>query len=108
MRIFSVLLRYILKGSVDTCLSLLDDIVMQGRELTQFVNDFAWYLRNLLIAKTADDPAEVLEFSADNMQLLLSEAEAMEEGTIIRYICIATTEPYPEKSCPTNIPFQDS
>ena len=86
--VFSVLLRYILKGSVDTCLSLLDDIVMQGRELTQFVNDFAWYLRNLLIAKTADDPAEVLEFSADNMQLLLSEAEAMEEGTIIRYIRI--------------------
>jgi DNA polymerase-3 subunit gamma/tau len=86
--VFSVLLRYILKGSVDTCLSLLDDIVMQGRELTQFVNDFAWYLRNLLVAKTAEDPAEVLEFSADNMQLLLSEAEAMDEATIIRYIRI--------------------
>ncbi len=86
--VFSVLLRYIRKGSVDTCLSLLDDIVMQGRELTQFVNDFAWYLRNLLIAKTADDPAEVLEFSADNMKLLLSEAEAFDEDTIIRYIRI--------------------
>ena len=86
--VFSVLLRYILKGSVDTCLSLLDDIVMQGRELTQFVTDFAWYLRNLLIAKTADDPAEVLEFSADNMKLLLSEAQAIEEDTIIRYIRI--------------------
>ncbi len=86
--VFSVLLRYILKGSVDDCMSLLDDIVMQGRELTQFVNDFAWYLRNLLIAKTADAPEEVLEFSADNMALLKSEAAAMDESVLIRYIRI--------------------
>ncbi len=84
--VFSIMLRYIIKGSVDSCMSLLDDIVMQGRELTQFVNDFSWYLRNLLIAKTADDPAAVLEFSADNMALLVSEAKAIDEEVIIRYI----------------------
>ena len=86
--VFSVLLRYIIKGSVDACMSLLDDIVMQGRELTQFVSDFSWYLRNLLIAKTAEDPAAVLEFSADNMELLISEAAAIDEITIIRYLRI--------------------
>ena len=88
IEVFARLLRYILKGSVDECMALLDDIVMQGREMTQFVNDFAWYLRNLLIAQTADDPASVLEFSAENMQVLLTEAQAIPSETVIRYIRI--------------------
>ncbi len=86
--VFARLLRYIVMGSVDECMSLLDDIVMQGREMTQFVTDFAWYLRNLLIAKMAEDPAAVLEFSAENMQILRTEAQAMSEEMLIRYIRI--------------------
>ena len=30
-------------------LTILADVVIQGRELTQFVNDFVWYLRNLML-----------------------------------------------------------
>ncbi len=83
---FAQLLRYIRKGSVDECMEVLDDIIQYGRELTQFVNDFAWYLRNLLIAKTTENPAEVLEFSADRMELLLHEAAITDEEILIRYI----------------------
>ena len=88
IEVFARLLRYIIKGSVDESMSLLDEIVLQGRELTQFVNDFAWYLRNLLIAQTTEDAASVLEFSAENMEMLLHEANVMPQELIIRYIRI--------------------
>lgn len=50
--VFSNLFRYILDRDVTGCIKLLEDIVNQGRELTQFVVDFTWYMRNLLITKT--------------------------------------------------------
>lgn len=86
--VFARLLRYVIKGSVDECMALLDDIILQGREMTQFVSDFAWYLRNLLVAKTSDNPAAVLEFSAENMQVIMTEAAALDEELLVRYIRI--------------------
>ena len=52
--VFSRMLREILKGDAAAALGVLQDIVLQGRELSQFVTDFAWYLRNLLLIKSAD------------------------------------------------------
>ena len=52
--VFSRLLRIVLDGNVTGAIALLEEIVMQGRELAQFVADFTWYLRNLLLVKTAD------------------------------------------------------
>ena len=40
----------------DSCITELEEIVIQGRELGQFVTDFIWYLRNLLLVQSADDP----------------------------------------------------
>ena len=88
IEVFARLLRYIVGGQVDNCLKVVDDVMVAGRELGQFVNDFAWYLRNLLIAKTTEHPEDVLEFSKENMELLLHEAGVAEEMTLIRYISI--------------------
>ena len=62
---------------------------MQGRELSQFVTDVTWYLRNLLLVKTSDAPIEdVIDVSSDNLARLREEAESMEAETIMRYIRI--------------------
>ncbi len=44
---------------------------MQGREPGQFVNDFIWYLRNLMLIKTSDDDEimEVIDASAERIKL---------------------------------------
>lgn len=86
--VFSRLLREILDRNVLGCIDLLEEIVMQGRELTQFVADFTWYLRNLLIVKTTDDAEEVLDVSTDNKQRLMEEAEMTDAESIIRFIRI--------------------
>lgn len=86
--VFSRLLREVLDRNVIGCIELLEEIVMQGRELTQFVSDFTWYLRNLLIVKTTDDAEDVLDISTDNKKRLIEEAEMTDAETIIRFIRI--------------------
>ena len=84
--VFSRLLRLILDRDVTGCIMLLEEIIIQGRELGQFVADFTWYLRNLLLAKTSDNIEDVIDMSSDNLQNLKEEAELVELPVIMRYI----------------------
>jgi DNA polymerase-3 subunit gamma/tau len=70
------------------CISLLEEIVMQGRELTQFVTDFTWYLRNLMLVQSSDNLEDVIDMSTDNLARLKEEAGMLEQDMIIRYIRI--------------------
>lgn len=86
--VFGRLLRHVLERNVNGCIGLLEDIVMQGRELTQFVADFTWYLRNLLLVKASDDIEDVIDVSSDNLARLREEAGMVETDAIMRYIRI--------------------
>ena len=86
--VFSRMLREILKGDAAAALGVLQDIVLQGRELSQFVTDFAWYLRNLLLIKSADGGEDIIDVSSDNLVRLKEEADLAENDTIMRYIRI--------------------
>ena len=86
--VFSRLLRSILEQDVTGAIALLEEIIMQGRELNQFVTDFTWYLRNLLVVKTTDDVEDILDVSTDNKKRLQEEAQMCEAETILRYIRI--------------------
>lgn len=87
-QVFSRLLRFVLDRNVLGCVSLLEEIVMQGRELTQFVTDFTWYLRNLMLVQSSDDLEDVIDMSSDNLARLKEEAQLIEIERIIRYIRI--------------------
>ena len=86
--VFSRLLRIILKKDIIASIHLLEEIIMQGRELTQFVTDFTWYLRNLLLVKTSDNVEDVLDVSSEHLGRLKEEAEMIEPETLMRYIRI--------------------
>lgn len=87
--VFSRLLELIAKHDITGCIALLEEVVMQGRELTQFVIDITWYLRNLLLVKTSDsDIEDVIDVSSDNLERLRIEAQEMDAELIMRYIRI--------------------
>lgn len=86
--VFSQLLRKILNQDVAACIALLDEIVAGGRDLLQFVTDFTWYMRNLLLVQTADHAEDALDMSADNLAALKEEAECLDIDTLMRYIRI--------------------
>ncbi len=84
--VFATLLDCIIDKNIMGAIQLLEDIVIQGRELTQFVNDFTVYLRNLMLVKTADVKADALEISNEALDVLKEEAKKLELTTILRYI----------------------
>lgn len=87
--VFARLLDMIQTRDITGCISLLEEVVMQGRELTQFVTDITWYLRNLLLVKTSDsDIEDVIDVSSDNLARLKTEAESMDAEEIMRQIRI--------------------
>lgn len=84
--VFSRLLREILKRDVANVLKIVEELVMQGRELGQLTVDFTWYLRNLLLAKSSDNMEDVLDVSSENLEQLKEEAKMIEIDALIRYI----------------------
>ena len=88
--VFSNLLELIIRDDIIGAVNLLEEIVMQGRELVQFVTDFTWYLRNLMLVKSCDDGyiEDVLEVSSEHLERLREEAKQIEINTIFRYIDI--------------------
>ena len=84
--VFSKLLRNVIGRDVAAVLDIVEELVMQGRELTQLVGDFTWYLRNLLLVKTSDNIEDVLDVSTENMMQLKEESDMIELDMLLRYI----------------------
>ena len=83
-RIFKELVVRDVKGVIET----LDELIMQGRELSQLAADFTWYLRNLLLLKSSENMEDVLDVSTENLVRMKEEAELIEMDELIRYIRI--------------------
>nr|MCR5268653.1 DNA polymerase III subunit gamma/tau [Lachnospiraceae bacterium] len=86
--IYSGLLRSIMARNIPDALKIVETAVLQGRDLRQFVSEFSWYLRNLLLMKATDDVEDLLDLSAENQLQLKEEAEAINQETLMRYIRI--------------------
>lgn len=86
--IFSKLFRKIIHKDITGAIGILDTLVDEGRELGQMVNDFTWYLRNLLLMQSSDDMEAVLDMSKENMEALKEETQLVKPQVLMRYIRI--------------------
>lgn len=86
--VFGRLFELVLAEDVTGCIELLEEIVIQGRELSQFVTDFTWYLRNLLLAQSSENIEDVIDVSTENMERLMAEAQMTDMNALMRYIRI--------------------
>ena len=84
--VFRDLFHAIRENRTKDCILKLEEMVVQGRELSQFVVDFIWFLRNLLLLKTADDAEDLLDMSEDNLAQMREDAALVDENTLMRYI----------------------
>ena len=86
-QVFSGMLDCIGSQNVTACIRLLEEIESSGRELGQFIIDFIWYIRNLLLIKTTEDISDIIiEVSTENLELLRQKAMTVEEQSLMRYI----------------------
>lgn len=87
-QVFSKLMRGIQDREVQTVLSVVEDVVNTGRDLAQFVTDFTWYLRNMLLVSTDETMLRSLDMTSENKALLLEESKKTDTVILMRYIRI--------------------
>ena len=84
--IFHTMTEALIGREVTRVVGTVDELVATGRDLTQFSKEYIWYLRNLLIVKTATDVEQLVDMSDENIARLREFAAQLEEEQIIRYI----------------------
>ena len=82
----SRLLRALIAADTTEGLRVVDEVRMAGRDLGQFVQDFVWYLRNLLLLMTADATGDLLEMSEEDVRRLAEEGERIRPEELMYYI----------------------
>lgn len=84
--VFQRLLELLIQQNVTGIMNLLEEIVLEGKELNQFMMDYIWYLRNLMLAKSADGLEDVLDMSSENIVQLKEMAAQVEMNQIMHYM----------------------
>ena len=51
--VFSQLLRRVIVQDAAGSIRILEELVVKGKEMGQFVNDFTWYMRNLMLVSSS-------------------------------------------------------
>ncbi len=86
VEVFGDFFRKICEQNVTVIIRRLEEIILQGRELSQFVTDFIWYLRNLLMLKSDPGMEEMLDVSGEHLLRMKEETELTDMDTLMRYI----------------------
>ncbi len=84
--VYSQFFRTLGNKDVGQCLRQIEQLVLSGRDLTQFVSDFIWYLRGMLLAQTGEDSQDFLDMSEEDWRRLTEDAGLVSQETVMRYI----------------------
>ena len=74
--------------NVIECMKLLDEIMISGRDLNQFITGLVWYLRNLMIISVSAGGSEMVDASTEQLEQMKLESKKVDETALIRYIRI--------------------
>ncbi|MCD7826611.1 MAG: DNA polymerase III subunit gamma/tau [Clostridiaceae bacterium] len=86
--VYSQMFRNVAGKDVLGCIQLIDEMMMQGRDINQFLSEFIWYLRGLMLVDASDGGSELLDVSAEQRRQMQEEGQLTDVDTIIRYIRI--------------------
>lgn len=84
--VFSALLRRVIDSDVTGSMRILEEMIRQGKEMGQFVSDFIWYMRNLLLVMTSQQKDEIVDVSSHVLSLLEEESRMISPEILMRYI----------------------
>lgn len=76
----------LLNGNVMGLLGLVEEIVLEGKELGQFVSDYIWFLRNLLILKASEGSGDLVDVQSELLPLMVRDSTLMSEQELVRQI----------------------
>ncbi len=73
----------LLNRNAGELISFVDGLLEQGHDMRQFLSGVVEHLRNLLIVKTAQEPAEILELPAADIEAIKLQAGSAETSQVL-------------------------
>lgn len=78
----------IVNKDVEGCIRSIDEIVIAGKEISIFIKDLIIHIRNLMMVKVSRNPEEVLDMSAENLDMVKEQSKRVRVEETMRYIKI--------------------
>ncbi len=88
VEVYGALFDALLKQDTGAALDLIARAGTDGRDLVQYVNDFVWYLRNLMLIKAAGDASRLADVTTEKAALLEEAAARADLEVLLRDIRI--------------------
>ncbi len=85
--VFFELTEAIMNFDSRSCIKIIDDIILNGRDISQFNTEFIAHLRNLLVVKSLSD-VKALDMSIENYESMKVLADKIQPNNLIHYINI--------------------
>lgn len=86
--VYSQMFNCIIKSDVTGCIKLIDEMMAAGRNLNQFVTEFVWYLRNLLLTGCPGGGEGIVDVSSEQLLGMQEDAAKTDTDVLTRYIHI--------------------
>ncbi len=88
--IFNIVDNIINKNTEDV-LRLIDEVIQNGKDISQFIKDLIHHFRNLMIVKTSKDPIELMEIDEESLEKCLNQSKDITLEFILRSLDILTS-----------------
>jgi len=75
-------------GNTSGCISLIDEAVMNGKDVYQFIKDLTAHFRNLMVCKIGDNALNILNIPEEIFRELNAQAKKLSTESILRNINI--------------------
>ena len=83
---FAGLFKAVTSADTVSALRTVENAVNEGKELSQFATDFLWFMRNLLVIKTAGDASGIVDASRENLEAMKVCAQDVTKESLMRAI----------------------
>ena len=86
--IFVEMLTCIMKGEVSRGIKVIESVILDGKDLNQFVINFTWFLRNLMLVKSTENTMDLVDVGEEKLLELRKVSVDVDMDVLMRYIRI--------------------
>ncbi len=76
----------IAQGNASMLMQNIDRLVMEGRDINHFFDEFIGHFRNLLVCKVMEDPQKVLDTLPENVEKLKAQSKSFTEEKLVNCV----------------------
>ncbi len=78
----------IIDKNVENSMRVVEDVVLNGKDINIFIKDFIVHMRNLMMAKVSSNPEEIIDLSEENIKILKEQSSRIRIEELMRCIRI--------------------